>query len=537
MKLALLFLLVLCIPDACEKNNDTLKESEIIDPIVASIKRVPVLAGNSENELITIAVPVLKKPSKPLAVTMITLQFADNGAPGNLSTVKVLFNGTDQEQLIRESFGTVVKPGITAEIKGKCELSAGNNIFKVSLVAAEKINYLATLKIEGIKLTFSDGSIASAGFTGRENYIRFGMVLRAAGQDACDTYRIPGLVTTNRGTLIAVYDNRYLNSTDLQGDIDIGMSRSNDGGNSWEPMKVIMNMEKWGGKPEEENGIGDPCVLVDKATGAIWVAGLWISGFPGQRAWNASGPGIEPTVTGQFILVKSEDDGITWSKPINITPQIKKPEWRLLLQGPGNGISLENGTLIFPAQYRDTDGLPYSTIAWSSDHGQTWHIGTGAKGNTTEAQCVELTSGNIMLNMRDNLNATVKDQNNGRAVAVTNDLGKTWTTHPSSNSALPEPVCMASLISADIKTGGITKRVLFFSNPANKTSRSNMTIKASIDEGLTWPQEYHLEINADQGYGYSCLTMIDQETIGILYEGTKNLIFQKIPVADIIKVK
>lgn len=68
------------------------------------------------------------------------------------------------------------------------------------------------------------------------------LVLRAAGQDSCDTYRIPGLVTTNEGTLIAVYDNRYNNSKDLQEDIDIGMSRSTDGGRTWEPMKVIMDM-------------------------------------------------------------------------------------------------------------------------------------------------------------------------------------------------------------------------------------------------------------------------------------------------------
>ena len=155
--------------------------------------------------------------------------------------------------------------------------------------------------------------------------LRFGLVLRAAGQDNCDTYRIPGLVSTARGTLMAVYDNRYRNSRDLQDDVDVGMSRSTDGGMTWEPMKVIMDMEEWGGRPEEENGVGDPCILFNHETGTVWVAALWLSGFREQAAWNASGPGSEPSETGQFLLVRSDDDGITWSEEINITSQIKDP--------------------------------------------------------------------------------------------------------------------------------------------------------------------------------------------------------------------
>jgi len=367
--------------------------------------------------------------------------------------------------------------------------------------------------------------------------LRYATVIRAAGQDGSDTYRIPGLVTTNAGTLIAVYDIRYNNSKDLQEDIDIGMSRSTDGGKTWEPMKIIMDMGEWGGKPEAQNGVGDPCVLVDQNTGTIWVAALWLHGFPGTAAWNSSGQGIDPPVTGQFLLAKSEDDGVTWSEEMNITPQIKDPVWRLLLQGPGRGITLTNGTIVFPAQFRDESGLPFSTTIWSSDHGAAWHIGTGAKGNTTEAQCVQLSDGSIMLNMRDNRNSSVKDANNGRAVAVTHDLGLTWETHPSSNSALIEPVCMASLISADINFDGTEKRILFFSNPADKFERKHMTIKASIDGGMTWLSAYSIEIFEDAGYGYSCMTMADKNTLAILYEGTKELFFQKIPVKEILNGK
>jgi sialidase-1 len=96
---------------------------------------------------------------------------------------------------------------------------------------------------------------------------------------------------------------------------------------------------------------------------------------------------------------------------------------------------------------------------------------------------------------------------------------------------------MASLISAEIKLNGTNKKVLFFSNPDNKESRTNMTIKASLDDGMTWPAKFHTLLNETTGYGYSCLTMVDNRTIGIVYEGEKELYFQKIPVSEILSTK
>jgi sialidase-1 len=93
---------------------------------------------------------------------------------------------------------------------------------------------------------------------------------------------------------------------------------------------------------------------------------------------------------------------------------------------------------------------------------------------------------------------------------------------------------MASIISADIEINGKLQQVLCFSNPNNKHERSNMTIKASLDGGLTWPKEYQAELYAETCYGYSCMTMIDSKTIGIVYEGEKELYFQKMPVADLL---
>ena len=294
-------------------------------------------------------------------------------------------------------------------------------------------------------------------------------------------------------------------------------------------------MGDFGGLPQEQNGIGDPCVLVDKTTNTIWVAGLWVNGIPGQTAWNGSKSGMKPGETGQFVMAKSEDDGLTWSQPINITEQCKNPAWNLFFQGPGRGITLADGTLVFPAQFKDDQKVPYSTIIYSKDHGKTWSVGAGAKSNTTESQIVQLTDGSLMLNMRDDRNKTEKGDNNGRAVAITRDLGQTWTVHSSSNSALPESNCQASILAAKVMVDGISRDVLFFSNPNDKISRAHMTLKASLDQGTTWPIAYQTELNSADSFGYSCLTMVDDHTIGILYEGTKDLYFQEIGVEEIFK--
>lgn len=351
------------------------------------------------------------------------------------------------------------------------------------------------------------------------------ILLRQHNDDDVHTYRIPGLVTSKKGTLLAVYDIRRNGAVDLQEDVDIGLNRSTDGGVTWGPMKVIMDMGEWGGLPQEQNGIGDPAILVDDKTGTIWVAAVWAHGHPGERNWWASKQGMTPQETSQLMLSKSEDDGLTWSKPINITSQIKDPKWHLLLQGPGKGITMKDGTLVFPAQYKDEKEMPHSTIIYSMDQGETWEIGLGAKPNTTEAQVVELAPGELMLNMRDN-------RGGSRSIYTTSDMGQTWKVHSTSRSALQEPVCMASLIKHQYKG----KDYLLFSNPNSIEKREKMTIKLSKDQGDTWPLQHQLLIDEGSGRGYSCMTTIDEETIGILYEGSAaDLVFQRIKIKDLLK--
>lgn len=401
----------------------------------------------------------------------------------------------------------------------------------ITLSEAADIDHMLNAAISKVEIDDEEISIDTDELPTKK---RMGVALRQPMDDGVHTYRIPGLATTNQGTLIAVYDIRRNSSVDLQEDIDVGMNRSTDGGRTWEPMKVIMDMGTWGDRPEKENGVGDPSILVDSKTNTIWVAALWLHGSPDKRAWFASAQGMKPEETGQFILVKSEDDGMTWSEPINITSQIKDPQWHLLLDGPGKGITMEDGTLVFPAQFKDENEVPHSTIIYSKDRGNSWTIGTGAKTHTTESQVVELADHALMLNMRDDRGNSPSGRTGtgARSVAITNDLGQSWTEHPSSRKALPEPVCMGSLIKHDYKG----KKLLLFSNPNDQYVRHHMTIKVSMDEGLTWDEKYYSLIDEGKGYGYSCLTSIDENTIGIVYEGSQaHMVFQRISLSELLE--
>ncbi|MFP6739250.1 MAG: sialidase family protein [Planctomycetota bacterium] len=356
------------------------------------------------------------------------------------------------------------------------------------------------------------------------------VVIHRQGEYSCHTFRIPGIAVTNSGTLLAVYDMRYRSRRDLQGHMDIGLSRSTDGGKTWEKPRPIMDMGRHGGLPEDQNGCSDPNILVDRTTGEIIVSAVWTHGKPGTHQWRGRGsePGLGLSRSSQFMLVRSSDDGQTWSKPENWTARLKNPAWHLFAPGPGNGITMRDGTLVMPAGGRDEKGLPFSNLMWSRDHGKTWTLSSLARSNTNESAVAELSDGSLMLNMRDNRNRKDKSETNGRAVSVTADLGKTWKVHPSDHGSLPEPVCMASLISHKLKDG---RTVLFFSNPRHKSRRQNMTLQMSLDDGKTWSKQVLLDKN---GGAYSSLVMVNARTVGILYESSRaDLVFQTIGLEEL----
>ena len=518
-RISLLLLLVVFLLTDTDSQNLGANNAGIGFSVTQQI--IPVLIGKKDNPVIRIQIPVSTQTNQVLSA--VTIQLKGTTSIKDLQSLKIYYTGSSPVFVAKNVFAEAQPALGSIEMKGSRLLPQGNHYFwlSVELNPGADLQHVIDAAVNSIQLD-NKTITSSADFAMASQ--RIGIALRNAGDDKVASYRIPGLATTKHGTLLAVYDIRYNSGVDLQEDIDVGMNRSVDGGQIWEPMKIIMDAGTYGGKPKEQNGIGDPSILVDTKTGDIWVAALWLHGYPKQRAWNASQPGLEPEKTGQFMLAKSSDDGKTWSNLINITKQVKDSSWQLCFQGPGKGICMEDGTLVFPAQFKDASQLPHSTIIYSKDHGSSWHIGTAAYPNTTEAQVIETKPGELMLNMRDNRGGT-------RSIYTTTDLGATWKEHPSNRNALIEPVCNASLIKHEYNG----KTILFFANPNATDGRHHMTIKASLDMGLTWPIEKQILLDELTGAGYPSLTSIDKDHIGIVYEGSQaNLVFEKIALKEIL---
>lgn len=447
------------------------------------------------------------------------LDYIANRLPGNTLVANPSYSILKSE---------VASPKNQVTFKTNQKLFPGVNYFWVSLRMKPNASVRSKISAEIVDVKL-DGKSVALEQVNKQDAHYLGVGVRHSGDDGVESYRIPGLVTTNAGTLLGVYDVRHNNSADLQEYVEIGLSRSTNGGQTWEKMRIPMSFGEYGGLPKAQNGCGDPAILVDKQTGTIWIVAAWTHGMGWNRAWTNSMPGMDKEHTAQLVMVKSEDDGRTWSEPINVTEQMKNPSWYFFFQGPGRGITMDDGTLVFASQYIGKDKIPNAGIMYSKDHGKTWKVSKHARTNTTESQVAEIAPGVLMLNMRDN-------RGGSRAVSTTTDMGETWKEHESSRTALPESICMASLIHVKAKDNVLGKDILLFSNPNTTEGRHSMTIKASLDGGYTWLSENQLLVDSGSSWGYSCLSMIDQETVGILYEGSvAHMTFQAINLKDIIK--
>lgn len=521
------------------------------DTVYVYETQIPVLIERQDNVLFYLRIDAEK--SKML--DEVVLDFSKSSDISDIQAVKLYYGGTEARQDIEKKrfapveyisshragetlaalpsysvkCSEVSRPSGKTVLKGNYKLWPGVNFFWISLQMKPRTSLSSKIRsdLHGVKL---DGKEAPCKIvSSKEITHRVGVGVRHAGDDGSAAFRIPGLVTTNKGTLLGVYDVRYNNSVDLQEHVDIGLSRSTDGGKTWEKMRLPLAFGETGGLPAAQNGVGDPSILVDTKTNTVWIVAAWTHGMGNQRAWWSSQPGMDKIYTAQLVMAKSTDDGKTWSEPINVTGQVKDPSWYFLLQGPGRGITMQDGTLVFPIQFIDSTRVPNAGIMYSKDSGTTWKIHNHARTNTTEAQVAEVEPGVLMLNMRDN-------RGGSRAVSITKDLGKTWTEHPSSRKALQEPVCMASLISVKAKDNALNKDLLLFSNPNTVKGRHHITIKASLDGGITWLPQHQVMLDEEHGWGYSCLTMIDKDTVGILYESSvAHMTFQAIPLLDLIK--
>jgi len=341
-----------------------------------------------------------------------------------------------------------------------------------------------------------------------------------SGTEGSAFYRIPSLVTTNKGTIIAVCDARIERWNDAPNNIDLAMKRSFDNGKTWTPIKIIADY------PGEE-AAGDASMLIDKQTGTIWLFFDYIlpkEGFkPEMLKEFKVAEDYDKWRIVYFYAIKSDDDGESWSNPIDLT-YLKKPDWDYLVAAPGNGIQTKNGRLIMPT-YSSRSHLVINSCQslYSDDHGKTWQIGNTIGEYNVEPQVVELEDGSLMMNVRQT------KQKGFRMYTTSKDGGLNWNAMVDETN-LPEPGfgVQASFIRLSGKLDGDSKNRILFSNPATTKGREKLTIRISYDEGKTW--RFGKVLFAGPS-GYSSMTALPDGSIGMLYETGEKSLLEKIAFA------
>lgn len=320
------------------------------------------------------------------------------------------------------------------------------------------------------------------------------------------TYRIPALIATPQGTLLAFVEGRKDSSSD-HGHNEILMRRSLDGGNAWTPMQLV--------KRDGTNALNNPTVVADRDTGTIWL--FFVRTLTKKYKNNEEVARATGRISDMWVM-HSNDEGATWAGPTDITKAVNRREWNRIAPGPGVGIQLRSGRLIIPCTHFNGD-VGTDHIIYSDDHGESWHLGGTIEGKMDEDQIVELTDGSLMINMRN------YEDKGHRGISLSKDGGLTWSK-VESDPTLIEPACEASLIRYTTSPPSNKNRLLF-SNPAS-SDRIRMTVRLSYDEGKTWPVAKLL--NAD-GSAYSCLTVLSDMQIGCLYERGRHRPAERVPFA------
>jgi len=328
--------------------------------------------------------------------------------------------------------------------------------------------------------------------------------LFTSGEGGYHTYRIPSVIAAANGDLLAFCEGRRDSVKDA-GDIDLLLRRSNDGGKTWGPVQVV-----WDDGP---NTCGNPCPVVDVETGNVHLLMTWNRGDDTESKIKA-GTGKDSR---RVFVCESTDDGATWSKPRDITATAKADDWAWYATGPGTGIQLQRGEhrgrLVIPCDHSvvpwKDHGSYQSHALYSDDHGESWQRSESITPGVNECEVVELADGRLMMNMRNYR----RSEHRARAVSISEDGGATWSK-VSHDATLIEPVCQASIRRLRWPEGD-KPGVILFANPASTDKRVNMTVRASFDEGRTWPASRTLYEGPS---AYSCLVALPEERIGCLYE-------------------
>ncbi len=487
------------------------------------------LIRNQYNPMLQVNVDCV--PGQTTQVTTIDFSLEGTIAWDAIEVIQLFGTGSEETFSSSVLIAEIAAPAGEISLPVNRPLLDGRNVFWLSCRLKNSANLLQHVSATCTSIATSIGNITPRQETTKVKQ-RIGIALRKHNDDGVHTYRIPALTTSAKGTLLAVYDMRRRMARDLQEDIDIGLSRSLDGGQSWETPRVVMDMGTYGGLPQEQNGCSDPGIIVDQQTGEIFCFAVWMNGKPGKHQWvdDGSEPGFEIGKSAQLMMVSSKDDGLTWTPPENLTRNLKDDSWWLLAPAPQAGLCLSDGTLVMPIQGR-TGREPlatFATIMVSRDHGKKWIVGNSAYSGGNECQAAQLSDGSIMLNIRN-------DRERYRAVAITKDFGQTWQAHATSRTTLIEPNCNGSLLSFNYLSGGSAKHLLLFANPHSQTARTHHTIQVSFDDGNSWPASHRRLLDEGLGAGYPSLTRIDHDHVGIVYEGSQaNLVFEKLPIVELM---
>ena len=312
--------------------------------------------------------------------------------------------------------------------------------------------------------------------------------------------RIPSLITSSEGTLLAFCEGRQSRNDHAENDIVV--KRSLDGGRSWSSATVVAS--------EGIDSLNDPSVVVDRNTDNIVLHyARFAEGYHTDRAV----PGYTDPHASRNLVTVSADDGVSWSAPLDITEKVKCPEVRAAVVTCGVGIQLRRGERtgrLVHAVYQFGGAVDREAyVCFSDDGGSSWDRGELALAEdgdrAAEPQVVELADGRVMMNTRT--------RNKLRKVALSEDAGATFGSF-ADDPVLIEPACQGSILRYSDPLDGEPSRILF-SNPASQTERANGTVRLSLDEGTTWAASRQLYAGS---FAYSCLAVLADGSIGCLFE-------------------